>query len=173
MTWVTPAVSLAGALIAGTCALLAWSLNRRGQRGQAHLEINDRYDRLMAFRVNHPEVLALSRRWSAGNFSRMYRQDNEEDRQWAIYYSYVELVLGFCNAVAYARERRLLDPGAYEAHYRPLMKLLLTVHQPLVSALLPGPYVSAYIRDFWRTEEAAGWDWRAEHNALHMGQPPE
>lgn len=47
MPWIGPTVSLFGAVLAGFFALLAWLLNRRAQRAQAHEQINQRYDRLM------------------------------------------------------------------------------------------------------------------------------
>src|SRR3954451_10984762 len=109
--------SFIGASLSAACALLAWSLNRKGQRAQAHEQMNQRYDRLMAFRVEHPEVLSLSRQWVPACYSHMYGTDNDMRRQWVLYYTYVELILGFCNAVEYARRRGLLDRVGYESHY--------------------------------------------------------
>lgn len=172
MDWIAPAISFLGAIIAGFSAVLAWSLSRRGQHGQAHEQINRRYDRIMEFRAEHPEILALGCRWNDGNFRRIYEQRQEEDRSWALYYTYVELVLGFCNAVVYAWRRRLLDKIAYQEHYRPLMRLLLTEHQPIMTTMLRSNYLSRFVRDFWVAEASSGWDWAKQHRLLHGGEGP-
>jgi hypothetical protein len=40
---------------------LAYWLNRQAQRNQIHKEIADLYDKVLAFRAEHPAVLGLSR----------------------------------------------------------------------------------------------------------------
>ena len=127
----------------------------------------------MSFRESHPEVLALGFRWKPENFERIYSQEHKDDRQWALYYTYVELTLGFCNAVAYASRRGLLDRSGYENHYRSLMRLLLTEHQPIISGMVRSKrYVSTFVQDFWSGAEADGWQWEAEHLALRSELPP-
>jgi len=174
MEWLAPAVALLGALISAACALLAWGLSRRGQRAEAHERINQRYDRLMEFRASHPKVLALGFRWLPENFNRIYGQAGSEDQDWVLYYTYVELVLGFCNASAYAARCGALDEVGFEQHYKPLMKLLLTEHQPIMADLLQGGscYVSPFVSDFWNALEADGWNWAERHAALKSGEPP-
>lgn len=78
--WIGPTVSFFGAVLAGFFALLAWLLNRRAQRAQAHEQINQRYDRLMTYRAQHPEVLSLAFRWNSDTFSRIYSQETDDDR---------------------------------------------------------------------------------------------
>jgi hypothetical protein len=110
--WLALAVSFLGVVIAGSSALLARSLSQRTQHGAAHAQINERYDRLMQSRADHPEVLAQGCRWTDSDFTRIYGQTQEGDRSLVLYYTHVELILGFCNAVEYAFRRGLLDAVA-------------------------------------------------------------
>ena len=130
------AVSLFGAVVSGAFAFLTLRQTRDSSRAQAHKDISALYDSLVVFRKEHPEVHRLSSRWDASNFARIYTQASDEDRQWVLYYAYVELCLGFCNAVLHAENSGFLDPGAFKNQYKPLVKLLLTEHYPIVEDLL-------------------------------------
>jgi hypothetical protein len=112
-------------------------------------------------------MLRFSRQWSSRCFERIYQQRSDEDRQWALYYTYVELCLGFCNAVVYLARRGHLEAVAYEQQYARLVRLLLTEHNPLVEDLLMKPhFVSEFIRSFRNDLTRQGWDWEAEHQRL-------
>jgi hypothetical protein len=167
LDWLVPTVSVLGAVSSGVFALASLLLTRRMQRAETHREISALYDRLMEVRLANPDVLELSRRWTRDNLDRIYNQRSAEDREWARYYSYVELCLGFCNAVLYARSRGLLTQDAYLGQYEPLVRLLLTEHYPIVRDLLDkgGKYLSAQIQNLWRELESR-WDWEAEHGDL-------
>jgi hypothetical protein len=166
--WLVPTVSVLGAVSSGVFALASLLLTRRMHRAETHREISVLYDRLMEVRLANPEVLALSRRWAREDLDRIYDQRAAEDREWARYYSYVELCLGFCNAVIYARSRNLLTQDAYQGQYEPLVKLLLTEHHPILRDLLErgGKFISAPIKALWHELESAGWNWEIEHAAL-------
>jgi hypothetical protein len=65
--------------------------------------------------------------------------------------------ISFCNAVLSARRSHLLNRHAYEGQYKPLVKLLMTEHAPLVASLLSsGKYISAYIKDFYQDVASEG-----------------
>lgn len=83
-------------------------------------------------------------------------------------------MLGFCNAVAYAWRRRVLDRSAYEDHYYRIVKLLLTEHYPITNELFNNPsgYVSVYVRELRSEMERAGWDFEKSHHALREAPRP-
>lgn len=168
LDWLVPTVSVVGAVSSGVFALASLLMTRRMQRAEIHREISALYDRLMDIRLANPDVLELSRRWTHEKLSSIYRQHSAEDREWARYYTYVELCLGFCNAVLNARSRGLLSRDAYLGQYEPLVRLLLTEHYPIVRDLqaVGGKFLSAQVKAHWRELENDGWVWRAEHDAL-------
>jgi len=167
--WLGAALSVAGAVSSAIFAALALRLTKQAQRSEAHGAIGVLYDKVLDFRVAHPEMLRLSRQWSSRHFERIYQQRSDEDRQWALYYTYVELCLGFCNAVIYLSRRGHLEAAAYEQQYARLVRLLLTEHNPLIEDLLEKPhFISTYIRSFRDQLAREGWDWRTEHQRLAL-----
>jgi hypothetical protein len=168
------------ALVAGGSALLGLILgianhllSRTARIAAAQKQIADLYDKLVDYRRHHPEVLPLSRQWQAGSFHRIYFDETEKGRRWALYYGYVELCLGYANAVLYARKRRLIDRLSFQAHHKPLIKLLFTEHILILDEICQsGPYVSKLVRDFRRELEAEGWDWKTQFDQL-PGAAPE
>lgn len=170
--WLAVSVALLGVLSSSVIAYLVYRLTRQAQYAEMQREIGHLYEQLMDFRTAHPEVLRLSRRWEEACFAAIYRQASEEDKEWALYYTYTELCFSFTNAVLYGRKIHLLDRYAYEGHYRPLLKLLLTEHYPYVTSVVPGKYVSSFISDFVRELEKEGWDWAKMHDML-PGLPTE
>jgi len=168
LEWLVPVVSVLGAASSGVFALASLLLTRRMQRAEIQREISALYDRLMEVRLDHPEMLELGHTWTPGNLERVYRQRSAEDREWARYYTYVELCLGFCNAVLYARSKKLLSRDAYAGQYEPLVKLLLTEHCPILRDLLHsgGMYLSTQLKRLWHESQEHGWDWESRHTAL-------
>jgi hypothetical protein len=170
LNWLSIAVALTGVLSSGVVGYLAFSLSKQNQRSSVQRSIEDLYEHLMEFRSLHPEVLKLSSQWSVDCFARVYRQSNAGDRQWALYYTYAELSLGFCNSVLYGRKVRALDRAVFNGYYQPLLKMVLTEHYPFLASALDGPYISRLVRDFVRELEKAGWNWTQRRSAL-IGRP--
>ena len=165
--WLTLLVGLSGVLSSVVIAVLAYSLNRQAQRAQTERAVSESYNLLMNFRSDYPEVLKLGRLWTVGCFSAIYRQATQEEKLWVSYYTYAELCLSFVNAVLYGWKSHLLDRDAYEGQYKPLIKLVLTEHDPFIRTMLPeGKYVSSYIKEFRVHLESEGWDWKTMHLAL-------
>jgi hypothetical protein len=121
-------IAVTGVLTSALLALMAYVLNRQSQRASIHRSIGDLYEKLMDFRAAHPEVMALVRKWNDGYFASIYGQNKPKDKQWVIYYTFAELGLGFSNTVLYGRKNKSLDRHAYDNHYKPLIRLLLTEH---------------------------------------------
>lgn len=159
------AIAVVAALVSAAFAILGYWLSLRSSLIQAHREIGECYNRLLAFRSAHPEVLGMSRDWQPKHLMAAYGQA-PSDRRWDYYHIYVELCIGFCNAVEYAKRRGALDTVSYDLQYLPLVKLLLTEHYPCVSTLLSGDYVSPMLRDLVTRQEIGGWRWQEQHREL-------
>lgn len=164
--WLALLVALLGVVTSGVIGYLVYSSNRQAQHAEMQREIGHFYDKLMDFRAAHPEVLKLSRQWNESCFSRIYSQVTDEDKAWVHYYTYAELCCGFANSVLYGYKIHLLDKLAYENHYQPLIKLLLTEHYPYLMTITQGKYISSHIRNFMSQLEHEGWDWKAMHLRL-------
>jgi hypothetical protein len=164
--WIAIIVAFLGVATSSATAILAYRLSRQSQRSESQREIGRSYEKMMDFRTSYPDVLSLSRRWTEECFVSIYNQKSERDRQWARYYTYVELCTSFVNAVLYAREAGLLDKRAFENQYRNLVKLLLTEHYPYLTTILDGKYLSKYVLAFLQELEHGGWNWLAMHEQL-------
>jgi len=164
--WLAILVAFLGVITSSVIGYLVFLSNRQAQRAEMQREIGHLYDKLMDFRERHPEVMALSRNWEETCFSAIYRQKSTKDKQWAIYYTYVELCISFCNTVIYAHKLGFLNEVSYEQHYRLLVKLLLTEHYPFLSSILNGKYLSPHIEGFLKEGEKDGWNWRVMHQEL-------
>src|SRR5512135_1431959 len=105
--WLSIYIAVMGIIISGLLAYLSYSLNRQSQRATMQRSIADLYDKMVKYRAEHPEVMKLCLLWNSDSFDAIYRQHSAEDIQWVIYYTYVELVSGFLNAVLYGRKIKL------------------------------------------------------------------
>ncbi|MDR3578133.1 MAG: hypothetical protein P4L50_30065 [Anaerolineaceae bacterium] len=166
--WVTLAVSLLSLLISSLISYLVFFNNRQSQRAAIHQEIEHSYDKMMDLRSDHPEIMHLCFKWDEKCFKLLYGGPNLENKQWVLYYTYVELCLGFINSVLYGWDINLLDRQAYENHYKPLVRLLLTEHYQYFSSILDGPYISVYVKKFITEEQNSGWNWVERHKMLAM-----
>ena len=131
---------------------------------QAEKQVNDLYDQMVKFRTEHPEVMRLSRDWKSGHFAKVYNQTTEKDKKWVIYYSYVELCIGYCNSVLTSRWR--LAPGSYHSQHRPLVMLILAEHNPIIEELVKDEYISELIKGFRKERMDENIDWREAHRKL-------
>jgi len=165
--WLATAVAWMGLVSSAIIGFLAYSLNRQAQRWQTQQSMDGLYSKLMDYRSAHPQVMPLSRQWEPRCFETLYHPETEEDKRWVLYYTYAEMCISFCNAVLSARRSRLVNRHAYEGQYKPLIKLLLTEHAPLIADLLhSGKYISAYMKEFYQELEREGWNWAKMHAEL-------
>jgi hypothetical protein len=166
LDWLSIYIAIIGTIISGLLAYLSYSLNRQSQRASMQRSIEDVYDKMVKYREEHPEVMKLCHRWNNDSFDAIYRQHNAEEIQWVNYYNYVELVSGFLNAVLYGRKIKLLDQHAYEGHYKPLVKMLVTENYPYFLSVSDYPYLSLFIKEFIRDLKSEGWDFTEKHKRL-------
>ncbi len=164
-------IALTGILTSAFLALLAYTLNRQSQRTAIHRSIGDLYEKLMDFRAAHPEVMSLAGVWNDTRFNAMYFQPFPKDQKWVVYYSFAELMLSFSNTVIYGRKSRALDKYAYEKHYKPLIRLLLTEHYPFIQSVRDGAYLSPLIKEFLAESEKEGWNWQERREILTGDNP--
>ncbi len=117
-------------------SLIAVRRSKKNKISSIYTDISERYDNLIRFRTQHPQVLPLSRKWETRFLKSMYYPVTDEDKQWVIYFTYVELCIGYCSSVLMARANKLLDGDSYENQYLPLVRLLLTEHAPIIGGLV-------------------------------------
>ncbi|MCX6841886.1 MAG: hypothetical protein NTX53_06375 [candidate division WOR-3 bacterium] len=166
-------VSIVGAAVAVFASF--WNIRhlRLGRQTEAYRTIHESYDRVVQVRIKRPELLALARKWQASRMRGVYEQATTEDREWAVYYTYAELCIGFCNAVLQARGRKLMPHLEFENQWVHLVKLVITEHYPIISDFLgERKFVSSYLSDFVSELRDKGWDWRREHAALLWNEKP-
>lgn len=150
------AIALVGAAVT---VVTMWSHTER-QTGEL-------YDKLVRLRIDHPVVMALSRRWSIDSLGKVYAEGQDLDPEFVIYYCYVELCLAYCNAVLVAHRGMRMNPGSFRYYHRPLMKLLLTENHPILEHLAQnGKYLSRLLMDFRNSLTSEGWNWEHEHRQL-------
>jgi hypothetical protein len=164
--WLSIYIVIIGTIISALLAYLSYSLNRQSHRASMQRSIEELYDGMIKYRAAHPEVMQLCDRWNDDCFDAVYHQRNAKEVQWVIYYNYVELVSGFLNAVLYGRKIKLLDRHAYEGHYKPLVKLLVTEHYLYFLSIIQGPYLSSFIKEFISELKGEGWDLAEKHKKL-------
>ena len=159
-------IAVTGVVTSGLLAYLAYSLNRQSQRAAIHRSLGNIYEQLMRFRTEHPGVMGMSGDWTEKCFHTLYFQKGKTGHRWVVYYTYAELVLDFSNTVLYGWKSHILERRAYEQHYKPLVRLLLTEHYPFIKTAINGPYLSALVRDFVHEEEQRDWNWEKRRQSL-------
>jgi hypothetical protein len=160
-------VSMAGTAVAIFVSLWNARHQHLGRQTEAYRTIHELYDRVVQVRIDRPELLALAHKWQTSCMRKVYEQANTEDRDWAVYYTYAELCIGFCNAVLQARDRGLMPRSEFEAQWAHLVKLVITEHFPIIGDFLKEQkFVSSYLRDFVSERQDKGWNWGREHASL-------
>jgi hypothetical protein len=102
------------AIVSLTIAWLQLRQNKQSQRNLMQQEIIARYDKMVDYRMQYPEVLTLAKQWNSNCFTLIYDQKTKEDKAWAIYYGYVELLISYCNSVLYATKKKLIDRDLFK-----------------------------------------------------------
>ena len=162
MTNITSTIS---AIVAVIGAIVSVIFSLTTIRNRAQKEVSDLYDQMVKFRTEHPEILRLSRSWTHDCWSKVYGQSTSDDVAWVTYYNFVELCLGYCNTVLFSQ--CWLTRSSYQNHHKPLIKLLLTEHNPIIEDLLQeAVYISPSIGKFRKELEREGWNWRKQHMKL-------
>lgn len=165
-------MELAAAIVTGVVSVVGALVAVVTVQGQAEKAVGDLYDQMVRFRVEHPEVLELSRKWASGNFAQVYGDGDAVDPRWVTYYSYFELCVGYCNSAILAWYGFRLGRRSFTHHHKPLIKLVLTENYPIMRDLLhgggEGKYLSVPLKKFMSMVEGEGWDWEREHELLKM-----
>lgn len=159
--------AIVSALVSLVVALFQLRQARNSQRNQVQHDITAKYDRMVDYRLQRPEVLDLARKWNQDCFKFIYDHSGPEGNLWAIYYGYVELLIFYCNAVLHAKARGHIDVDVYESQHEALIKLLLAEHYPILSTIIrPGGYVTKYLVEHVEDLQRGGWKWAAAYEDL-------
>lgn len=159
---------MVAAVVSAVVSLIINAIQLREQRAAMRVaserDLAAKFDKMVSYRLEHPEVLSLASRWSPACFRAIYNQETAADRAWAHYYGYVELCVAYCSAALYARSRRLIDPILYEKEHEPLIRLVLVEHWPLLHTIsVPHGYSPQFLVEHVAALRASGWDWEGEH----------
>lgn len=157
--------SLISAFATGVLGFLAFRLTRTANRNVAERAIGDLANTMARLRVEHPEAIALTRRWGAKDFAELYEQGAKAQLRMR-YYSYVDVGLEFCNTTLRARNAGQISSEAFDGHYGRLTRYFLTENWPIIEMMRHGPYLSRYVREEIDRAWKEGWDWAAEHERL-------
>jgi hypothetical protein len=164
--------ALSTAVLAAFVAMIVAYVNlrqtKRAYSSSIEARLEGLYDRLMDYRLKHPEVFKLSRSWTRDCLTKIYLQSNDEERSWAIYVGYVELCISYCNAVLLAQRRRLLAKQVYTSQHEPLVRMLITEHFPIIHQFTSEGFGSSAIAEFISRERANGWKWEDVYSTMHQ-----
>ncbi|MDI6712052.1 MAG: hypothetical protein QMD96_02315 [Anaerosomatales bacterium] len=164
-------VSLVSAVVATTLGIWTAQQTRQAQQEEAYRAIHALYDKMVQYKLDNPDIVQRARTWEDSKIATMYQADSEEGAAWSRYCTFVELCIGFANAVLQARSRRLMGKSEYEDYWERLVRLVITEHFPIIGGyFLEGPYISRYLRDYVRALSADGWDWSIQH--ARLTEPP-
>jgi len=164
--WLSLVIAISSALSSIIFAYLAYSFSRQTRRASTQQEISNIHNDILKFRAEHPEMLRLCALWKHDCFEAVYRQAGAEDKNWATYYTYCELILRFVNTVLYGIKNRSLDKSIYRGQFMPLIRMLLTENYPFVASIVPYPHVSSLVKSFVQEQQEQGWNWQEKHRTL-------
>ncbi|MCK4761182.1 MAG: hypothetical protein KAW12_03215 [Candidatus Aminicenantes bacterium] len=161
-------VLLSAVVVFSVFAYLSFAQSRKDREDAAFKQVNNLYKKIKGFQTEHPKVSSLSGKWQPDIIHRVYNQSSEKDKQWAKYYTFVELCIGYCNTVLHARKRKLIDKNSYINQHEPFIKQLLRKHRLIIDDMVrKEKYISDYIKDFRQNLiENKSWNRRTEHEEM-------
>ncbi len=113
--------------------------------------MGDAYDKIVTYRLEHPEVLMIARRWENGDLEKL-----ETNAEIAKYYSYGELCIGFCDICLYHLNSKLISKKDFDNYYSGLMNLVAKENQNYFEEIVKNPYCSRAFREWF-----ARWNQKA------------
>ena len=143
------AVLLSAVVLLVVFAYLSFVQSRQDQKTAAEKQVNNLSKKIIDYQTEHPGITSLSGKWKPDIIDRVYNQSSEKDKQWAIYYTFVELCIGCCNTVLHAWNRKLLDKNSFINQHEPFIKQLFRKHRLIIDDMVRREkYISNYIKDF-------------------------
>jgi hypothetical protein len=161
-------VSVAAAVVGIVLGIVSARQDRRAQQVEAYRAVHELYDRMIQRKFEHPEFLSHARAWDNSKMACVFAPAAPCDGEWSRYYTFVELCVGFANAVLQARSCKLMGETDYEHQWERLVRLVVTEHYPIIRGFMDeGPYLSQYLRDYLQTAPIQRkWDWMKQHQRL-------
>jgi hypothetical protein len=122
--------------------------NRKSSNGDSFIRINGEYNRMVAYRLEHPEVVQLAEEWKSGKLDHLAK-----DREAAKYYSYGELCISFCTVCLYHRTSNSISKSDFENYYSGLMDLVATENRAFFEDIVKNKYCAREFKSWflrWR-----------------------
>jgi hypothetical protein len=134
--------------------ILSKSQARKAQKAIVENQIANLHDQLNRCQIEYPQFMYLSRKWTPETIKKVYKQNSDEDRQWAKYYVYNELYIGYSNTVLHALRNKLISNNLFKNQHEPVIRKWLAIHHPIVNDLLhDGRHNSVYLTRFIKNKE--------------------
>ena len=113
---------------------------------QSFSRIGDTYDKIVEYRLQHPEVLAIAKQWKKGDLNKI-----DSDSEIAKYYSYGELCIGFCDNCLYHQRSKLMSKKTFNDYYSGLMNLVAEENRYYFDEIVKKPYCSKAFKEWFRS----------------------
>jgi hypothetical protein len=143
---VTDITQTAAIIVTIIAFILSQYVIRRRTQADSFIKINNEYNRIVTYRLEHPEVAALANQWRNEYLDSIGATDNITK-----YYSYGELCIGFCDVCLYHREGKLISSRDFDNYYRGLMDLVATENKLFFVSIAKGKYCSQEFKK-WFTD---------------------
>ena len=122
--------------------------NRKSSNADSFIRINGEYNRMVAFRLEHPEVVQLAAEWKSGQLDSI-----ATNREIAKYYSYGELCISFCTVCLYHRRSNSISKVDFDNYYSGLMDLVATENRDFFEDIVKNKYCAREFKTWlarWR-----------------------
>ncbi len=144
----TDIVQTIAIIITTLLLIFTYMSQRKTIKAESFNRIGDLYDQIVIYRLEHPEVLSLGKKWKAGNLEKMY-EDNNEAKFLAFYYSYCELCIGFCDICLYHKKNNLITETEYNDFHLGLLNLVAEENRELFREVAKKKYCSNTFKDWF------------------------
>jgi hypothetical protein len=122
--------------------------NRKSTNADSFIRINGEYNRMVTFRLEHPEVVQLAAEWKSGHLDSVAM-----NKEIARYYSYGELCISFCTVCLYHRRSNSISKVDFDNYYSGLMDLVATENRAFFEDIVKNKYCAREFKTWfgrWR-----------------------
>jgi len=118
--------------------------SRKSAHADSFIRINGEYNRMVTYRLDHPEVLETAKVWGKGDLDKIGKV-----KEITRYYSYGELCISFCSVCLYHRKKNLISRDDFENYYSGLINLVATDNTAFFEDVASGKYCPQEFKDWF------------------------